>query len=325
MKELHMLDALKYSFINSIRGKGKIICIEPGNQDVKLESTITLNQKPINEMLLTHGGILFRGFEIQSITQFESVSNFFVSHLSDYNFRSTPRTKIEGKIFTSTEYPADRFIQFHNECSYSTSWPARILFFCVIPSNKGGETALADSREVYKLIDENIKNEFISNGLTYVRNYIPGLDMDWSEVFQTNQRSEVEKYCLELGVNFEWGQGNIELTTKQHAQAAISHPTTKETAWFNQAHLFHSSALQQHEKEGLLSLVRTAENLPRNVFLGSNKAIDDKYFDNIRAAYETERIEFQWQKGDVLLLDNLLMAHSRNPYEGNRKIAVAMG
>ena len=89
--------------------------------------------------------------------------------------------------------------------------------------------------------------------------------------------------------------------------------------------MFHSSALQQHEKEGLLSLVRTAENLPRNVFLGSNKAIDDKYFDNIRAAYETERIEFQWQKGDVLLLDNLLMAHSRNPYEGNRKIAVAMG
>jgi alpha-ketoglutarate-dependent taurine dioxygenase len=36
-------------------------------------------------------------------------------------------------------------------------------------------------------------------------------------------------------------------------------------------------------------------------------------------------ISFRWERGDVLLLDNYLVAHGRNPYEGPRKILVAMG
>ncbi|MNG41197.1 Taurine catabolism dioxygenase TauD, TfdA family [compost metagenome] len=36
-------------------------------------------------------------------------------------------------------------------------------------------------------------------------------------------------------------------------------------------------------------------------------------------------MRFDWRKGDVILLDNMLAAHARDPFEGPRKIVVAMG
>lgn len=51
--------------------------------------------------------------------------------------------------------------------------------------------------------------------------------------------------------------------------------------------------------------------------------------DHIRRAYEVETYRFQWQRGDVLLLDNMLVSHShshsRTPFTGKRQVLVAMG
>jgi hypothetical protein len=41
--------------------------------------------------------------------------------------------------------------------------------------------------------------------------------------------------------------------------------------------------------------------------------------------YEECAVRFDWQKGDAILLDNMLVAHARDPFEGPRKIVVAMG
>ncbi len=320
-----MLNQLKQKFITASNGLGRIVCYESYLPGLNLARIIQQNKIAIEELLLTYGGVLFRGFNIRSVTEFESLAKIVAPHLLDYKFRSTPRTQVEGKIYTSTEYPANRFIQFHNECSYSSSWPNKILFFCVIPSIKGGETALADSRHVYNKINIKVREKFDRTGITYVRNYIQGLDISWREVFQTSHKSEVEQYCNNYGISYEWKSGLIELTTKQTTQATLSHYKTGEHIWFNQAHMFHSSSLQPNEKSALLNLLGADQNLPRNVLTGNNESIDDNDFEHIRATYESERIEFAWQKYDLLLLDNILMAHSRNPFEGDRKIVVAMG
>ena len=44
----------------------------------------------------------------------------------------------------------------------------------------------------------------------------------------------------------------------------------------------------------------------------------------IRQAYEAEAFTFRWEKGDVLLVDNMAVAHSRTPYRGTRQVLVAM-
>ncbi|MDF5808063.1 TauD/TfdA family dioxygenase [Pseudomonas aeruginosa] len=46
--------------------------------------------------------------------------------------------------------------------------------------------------------------------------------------------------------------------------------------------------------------------------------------DTIRAAYREETRAFAWERGDVLMLDNFISVHGREPYTGERKVLVAM-
>ena len=318
------MDRLKTHFINSNDGKGKILCYMMHDTPIDIIELIRDNKEKIEEELLKYGGILFRGFNIRSLSEFNKLANVIIPNLLDYENRSTPRTKLGGKIYTSTEYPPNRRIPFHNENSYTLKWPSKILFFSVLVAEEGGETAIADSRYVYENIDKHIINEFNNKKILYVRNYMTGVDLSWQEVFQTEKKEEVENYCKGNEISYQWGNSDIELTTKQVCQATIQHPVTKENIWFNQAHLFNKSYLKEDEVEKLEQLFGKGK-FSRNSYYGDGSEIPKNYFDTINSAYKKEKIEFKWAKGDVMLLDNVLMAHSRNPYKGNRKVVVAMG
>ena len=281
------------------------------------------NKSIIEDCLLKYGGVLLRNFGIYSLSEFNSIVQVICPNLLDYVYRSTPRTILGGKIYTATEYPADRTIPMHNENSYSKSWPEKIFFFSVIVAPEGGETPIADSRRVYKKIDNAVKEKFEQNGVLYVRNYTPGIDLSWQDVFQTDQKALVNKYCQDNDIKFAWNQAGSKLTTKQVCQASISHPISGELVWFNQAHLFHISSLEENDRFSLIKALGE-ENLPRNTFYGDGQAIEVEVLNHIREAYNQEKITFKWHRGDIMILDNILTAHSREPFKGNRKIAVAM-
>lgn len=282
------------------------------------------NKDLFEQTLLKYGGILLRGFDINSISEFNKFSQIICPSLLEYTYRSTPRSNLGGKIYTATEYPADQSIPLHNENAYSDAWPQKILFFCAIQANEGGETPIADSRKVLKRIDKEIIKKFEDKGVLYVRNYSLGVDLSWQEVFQTEDKKEVENYCLNHSIQYFWNQEGPELTTKQVCQATLLHPITKEKVWFNQAHLFHISSLDKEIAKALV-MELVEKNLPRNSFYGDGTSIEEEIFNHIREAYEKEMIVFKWQQGDIMILDNVLMAHGRKPYSGERKIAVAMG
>lgn len=282
------------------------------------------NRDFIEQPLLEHGGVLLRGFDIHSLSEFNKFSQIICPNLLNYTYRSTPRSNLGGKIYTATEYPADQTIPLHNENAYTDSWPERIMFFCAIPAREGGETPIVDSRKVLKQIDNGIVNKFDNKGVLYVRNYSPGVDLSWQEVFQTNDKQEVEEYCFNHSITCAWSHEGPELTTRQICQATLLHPITKEKVWFNQAHLFHTSSLNKEIAQALIAEVGE-KNLPRNSFYGDGSAIEDEVLNHIKEAYKKEMIVFKWQQGDIMILDNILMAHGRKPFAGERKIAVAMG
>lgn len=283
----------------------------------------TKHKAKIDELVQKYGGVLFRNFHINAVSEFNQFSKAINPNLLDYTFRSTPRTKLGGKIYTATEYPADRHIPWHNENSYCDQWPSHILFFCVVPpSIEGGETPIADSRKVYQALDRALIKKFDDKKVCYVRNYYKGVDLSWQEVFQTEDKKEVEQFCAEHCISFNWLENDPTLMTKQICQSTLIHPKTGEKVWFNQAHLFHISSLDPANQQILKQEFGKA--LPRNACFGDETDISVQELDQIRSAYKKEEIVFKWQKGDIMMLDNVLMTHARRPFKGDRKIVVAM-
>lgn len=279
-------------------------------------------QQLVNQQLHQTGGFLFRGFNVHGADDFNNFARAFQQELLSYDYASTPRDELTEGVYTSTEYPAHQVIPLHNEQAYTLNWPLKIWFHCVTASEVGGETPIADSRKVYQKISPEIRERLQKHGLLYVRNYGNGLDLPWQKAFGTDNKSQVEKFCDENKIEFSW-KDDGELQTKQICQVVAKHPKTNEMVWFNQAHLFHVSNLDENIRETLISIVGM-ENLPRNVYYGDGTPIEYETLDHIRAVLDECQVSFPWNQGDIMMLDNMLTAHGRSSFSGERKVIVAM-
>ncbi len=279
-------------------------------------------KKLVNETLHETGGFLFRGFNVHGVDDFNCFARSFQKELLSYDYASTPRNELTGGVYTSTEYPAHQVIPLHNEQAYTLNWPLKIWFHCVTASESGGETPIADSRKIYQKISPEIREKLKQHGLLYVRNYGNGLDLTWQKAFGTDNKVEVESFCRDNDIKFLW-KDDGELQTKQICQVVAEHPKSKEMVWFNQAHLFHVSNLDESIRETLISIVGI-DNLPRNVYYGDGSSIEYETLDHIRTVLDECQIIFPWCEGDIMMLDNMLTAHGRSSFSGERKVIVAM-
>jgi len=297
------------------------LLIEPDGLDIDLADWAGTQREFVNQKLLEHGALLFRGFEVASVDRFEKFAAAVADELFG-EYGDLPREEQGGKVYGSTPYPSDERILFHNESSHMHQWPMLIWFYCVIPALQGGESPIIDCRRIYQELEPQLREQFENKGLLYVRNFTAGLDVSWQDFFHTNDRSAVETCCRKAGMDFEW-KGN-DLRTSQRAPAVVKHPQTGEKVFFNQLQLHHISCLAPGVRESLLAIMRE-EDLPRNVYYGDGSPISDSVMETIGALYERLSVAFPWRRHDVVMLNNMLVAHSRNPYVGERKIVVALG
>lgn len=307
---------------NASLGKGKLPIVVLPNNDSDGFLGIDELHTIVNENLYTAGAMLFRGFNLYAENDFEQVCKSFGYDLLNYEFGSTPRQKISGKVYTTTEYPAHQSIPLHNEQAYTNNWPLKIWFFCIQAAETQGATPIADSRKVYAQIDPAIRKRFAEKQLQYVRNYGAGLDVSWQDTFNTTDRAAVDAFCKQQNIKCLW-KDDGELRTTQICQGVAQHPQTHDWVWFNQAHLFHVSNLPETSRDVLLSIV-DKEDLPRNVYYGDGTEIEDSILDEVRGVLAENEVTFPWQNGDLLMLDNMLFAHGRQPFTGERKVVVAM-
>jgi len=298
------------------------LVLRPVVDDVNLPAWAKLHQSFLQQKLLHHGALLFRGFSVKTPHEFGEVCRAISGELLEYRERSSPRSAVAKNIYTSTDYPPDQSIFPHNEHSYSLTFSLRLYFFCETPASEGGETPIVDTRKVFRRLDERMKARFKEKKWMYVRNYGDGFGLAWETAFQTSDKQEVERYCRAAGIEVEWKEGN-RLRTRQVRDPMIKHPRTGEMIWFNHITFFHITTLEPSIREPLLASF-ALEDLPYNSYYGDGTAIEPEVVAQLREAYLHEMISFPWQRGDVLLLDNILTAHARAPYAGQRKILVAM-
>lgn len=297
------------------------VVVTPTVPGVVLADWAGENRFWIDATLHQAGALLFRGFGMDDVDEFGRFMLQASGELLPYTYRSSPRTQVKGNVYTSTEYPADEHIPFHTEMSYTSSWPMRIGFLSLIVAETQGETPIADSRRVYDRIPAEIRDRFERLGVMYVRNYTPWMDLPWQNVFQAETRAQVDAFCRENGIEAEWVDEE-HLRTRQVCQGVAVHPVTGEKVWMNQAHLFHVTSQDPEVVEMLLE--DGEENLPRNTYFGDGSPITAAELQAVRDAYAAEALVFPWETGDVLLLDNMLMAHARSPFTGARRVVVGM-
>jgi alpha-ketoglutarate-dependent taurine dioxygenase len=157
-----------------------------------------------------------------------------------------------------------------------------------------------------------------------------GFGKSWQDTFETSQRADVERYAQASGVELHWKEdGSVHLTHVRPATAI--HPSTGEEVWFNQADQFHPSTILAQQSNGaavyetMMTLYRGREDeLPQNATFGDGSEIPLEFLETVRRAADRHKVLFDWRRGDLLMVDNMLAAHGRMPFAGPRRILVSM-
>lgn len=271
------------------------------------------------------GAVLLRGFAVAGAPAFQDVVRVLAPRLVTYAGGDSPRHAVTDRVYTSTVYPPALAIPLHNEMSYTRDYPALVAFYCEVAPVADGETPLADCRAVLRTLPADVVERFRTRRLRYVQNLHAGtgLGKSWRETFETQDAAQVEALLRERGADFAW-RADGTLHVAETVDAIITHAPTGAEVWFSQAHLWHVSSLDPRTRAALLRLQRE-DDLYHACTHGDGTPIALADLEATRRAFDGATITFPWQADDVLLVDNVLVAHGRRPFRGERRILVAMG
>lgn len=305
------------------------VVMTPATDSVKtaesLAQALGRHQAEVKAMLHEKGTLLIRDFDLIGAKEFNKVASTLLTSQFDYTLGDSPRSRIEKNIYSSTDYPSEYSISLHQEMSYSKVRPNYVCFFCDIAPMVGGATPIADFHKIIDILPEHVVEKFTHTNLRYRRTLHGGfgLGKSWSQTFNTDDRSCVEDILRSIDARFEWlGDGSLRI--EEEVPGVINHPITGKKIWFNQAEQWHPSSLNEDVREGMKELM-PEESFPHYVEFADGNPIDMADLQIIRSAQEKMIRRFEWRQGDLLVVDNFLVAHGRDPFKGPRKILVSLG
>jgi len=271
---------------------------------------------------MAHGAVLFHGFPVDTPDDFSAVVDALALENMPYIGGAAVRTKVAGdKVLTANEAPPSEPIPFHHEMAQVPNPPEYLVFCCDVPPETGGETPIVLSHEVYQFAVEHYP-EFMAKveklGVRYVR-FLPEEDdptsaigRSWKSTYQAESRDEAEDRMAELGTEWEWlPNGTLKTTTAVIPAVRTDERTGRKT--------FFNSMIAAYT-----GWVDSRNDPKKAIVLGDNSAVDVDAMDGIARFMDDACVKFPWKKGDVLLVDNRLVMHSRSPYTGQRRILASV-
>jgi alpha-ketoglutarate-dependent taurine dioxygenase len=327
-----MDDAFEFSFF---RDETLPLVVTPKTRAADIRTLSHDYVLALKRKLLENGALLFRDFSVVDAADFQRVIDALSLGPSlDYIGGDSPRTKVTRSVYTSTEAPRSFKIPLHNELSFVSRYPKHILFFCDVAPQDRGETIIADARRVYRTIDQAVRRRFEDKGIKYVSAYygksrlidaVNPSHKSWHRVFETDDRARVEELCREHDFAFEWHDDNW-IRISQTRPATMTHPETGEHVWFSQPHLydFNPRLLGFWQWAGAKLFYAQKHTRLHEVFHADGSPIARADLYHLLDTLDACTVRFPWKRGDVLLLDNVLAMHGREPFNGERRILAAM-
>jgi len=272
--------------------------------------------------VVEHGAVLVRGLGLRDRTQVGAVFAGLTGGLMTEKEAFAPRQRHPGGMYSSTRWPASQPMCMHHELSYALEVPGLMLFACLVAPAEGGSTALADAPAVLDALPAAVVTRFEREGWMLTRSYNDEIGATFAEAFGTGNLAEVQRYCRANAIEFAW-QSDGGLRTRQRRPAVVRHPLTGRRCWFNQIAFLNQWTLDPDVREYLVE-VYGEDGLPFNTCFGNGDPIDEGLVALLNDVYEAHTIREPWQDGDLMLVDNIRSAHSREAYIGPREVYVGM-
>lgn len=283
------------------------------------------------------GAILFRGFHVTEPAQLAALLEAAGADPMEYIAGDSPRSKLGSKVYTSTEAPPGVRLPLHHELSYLASYPRHLWMACARPADEGGETIVGDGRVILGALDASVRERFMGRGIRYrlafrgargllaVADRLFRASKSWMEAFATEDPRVAEARCRKIAETISWTQ-NGTLVFETQRRATLRHPETGHEAWFNQAHLFLLSRryLGRLRCAAAEALFYDRSTRPHHATYGDGEPIEAASIDHIHDVLDGHTVPIEWQRGDVLWIDNRTCMHGRAPFQGDRRILLAM-
>ena len=276
----------------------------------------------LRALVRQEGSILIRGLQLREVTEVAAVFRALTDGLMTEREAFAPRASYADGVYSSTPWPPTQPMCMHHELSYTLDFPGLMLFACLTAPARGGATAVADSAKVLEALPPALVERFEREGWMLTRTYNDEIGASVAEAFGTDDPAAVESYCRAQAIEFEW-QPDGALCTRQRRSAVLRHPVTGRRCWFNQIAFLNEWTLAPDVREYLVD-VYGPERLPFTTRFGNGDPIDEDVVQLVNDVYEGNTQREPWQAGDLLLVDNIRTAHSREPFEGQREVVVGM-
>jgi alpha-ketoglutarate-dependent taurine dioxygenase len=270
-----------------------------------------------------HGAVLVRGLDLPDTTEISAVFHQLApTGLLTEQEAFAPRRTYAPGVYSSSTWPPNQLMCMHHEHSYRLEFPGLMLFACLHAPTTGGATALADSPTVLNALPPELIQRFDQHGWLLIRNYHNDIGTPYAQAFGTDDRDTIESYCRANAIEFAW-QPDGGLRTRQRRSAIVRHPRTGQRCWFNQIAFLNQWTLDPEVREFLLDDYGP-HGLPFDTRFGNDDPLTHDIVQLLNHTYQTHTTAEPWQPGDLLVVDNIRTAHSRQPFHGPREVLIAM-
>jgi hypothetical protein len=271
------------------------------------------------------GAVLLRGLPVESPAEVAAVREAISGQPASPREPFAGRDYLGHGVYSDVHWPPDRMLCPQHEQSYRLEFPQLVLLACLRPAETGGEALLADGREVLARLPAPLAGRLHHHGWIMIRNFRDRFGVPWREAFDVADRDSLEAKLSQELIRYRWG-GDGSLWTARRRSAVVHHPVDGRPCWFNHAAFFNEwgLSLDPAERE-VLHEAFGPSGLTLNTRIGNGEPFTPDEVAAIEKVYDELSVPVGLGRGDLLLLDNIAVAHGRRPYTGEREVAVAMG
>ncbi|EPE07168.1 taurine catabolism dioxygenase [Ophiostoma piceae UAMH 11346] len=297
----------------------------------------------IRHLLNKHGVLYFRGLPLKTREELSVfVEAFGFKNEHQEIGLSGIRSQVSKHIKTASELPGTVSMFFHNEYARTNHFPEIVFFYSERVPEQGGQTPLASSLELY----DSVKAEFpeLVDKLLELgvigRQYYPSKDdpdakaigWNWQDSYGFDikegdslevQHEKVEKLLREeVKAEAEW-QPNGSLHVVQRVPAIRKIKSSGLYSFFNTLSGVYGVA----KRLGALEYPYKEKNGPGYKLpssFGDGSPIPEKYLERIIEIQDSIGFLVPWKEGDIAVVNNYTVQHSRTKFVGERSVLVSL-